>query len=82
MRLRYSTAALILSVLLVVPGAVAAEDENKAGAATEKRAEPRPAPKDDAANVGGDLASCKRDADGMRGPERSRFMTACLRERK
>jgi len=29
-----------------------------------------------------DLVSCKRDADGMRGPERSRFMTACLRERK
>ena len=32
--------------------------------------------------AGADLESCKRDADGMRGPERSRFMTQCLRERK
>jgi hypothetical protein len=30
---------------------------------------------------GDDLTTCKRDADGMRGPERSRFMTECLRER-
>ena len=29
-----------------------------------------------------DLTSCRRDADGMRGPERSRFMTRCLKERK
>ena len=29
-----------------------------------------------------DLESCKRDAEGMKGPDRSRFMTACLRERK
>jgi hypothetical protein len=32
--------------------------------------------------IGDDLESCKRDADGMRGPERSRFMTQCLKERK
>ena len=32
--------------------------------------------------TGDDLASCKRDADGKRGPERSRFMTQCLKERK
>jgi hypothetical protein len=32
--------------------------------------------------TGDDLASCKRDADGMRGPERSRFMTQCLKERR
>jgi hypothetical protein len=32
--------------------------------------------------VGDDLDSCRRDADGMRGPERSRFMTQCLKERK
>jgi hypothetical protein len=36
----------------------------------------------DTARVGDDLDSCKRDADGMRGPERSRFMTQCLKERK
>ena len=34
------------------------------------------------ARVGDDLETCRRDADGMRGPERSRFMTQCLKERK
>ena len=29
-----------------------------------------------------EFVSCKRDADGMTGPERSRFMTTCLKERK
>ena len=28
-----------------------------------------------------DLDSCKRDAEGMKGPERARFLTECLRER-
>jgi hypothetical protein len=28
-----------------------------------------------------DLDTCKRDAEGMKGPERSRFMTACLKDR-
>ena len=32
--------------------------------------------------AGDDLETCRRDADGMRGPERSRFMTQCLKERK
>jgi hypothetical protein len=34
------------------------------------------------ARGGDDLTTCKRDADGMRGPERSRFMTDCLKERR
>jgi hypothetical protein len=28
-----------------------------------------------------DLVSCKRDAGGMHGPERARFMTECIRKR-
>jgi hypothetical protein len=43
----------------------------------DDRKEARPA-----ARVGDDLTTCKRDADGMRGPERSRFMTDCLKERR
>jgi hypothetical protein len=38
--------------------------------------------RNDTGRTGDDLESCKRDADGMRGPERSRFMTQCLKERK
>ena len=29
-----------------------------------------------------DLDSCRRDARGLEGPERSRFMTECLRTRE
>ena len=48
-------------------------DDGERTAKPEKRTEER---------TGDDLASCKRDADGKRGPERSRYMTQCLRERK
>jgi hypothetical protein len=33
-------------------------------------------------NKGRDLDSCRRDARGLDGPERARFMTECLRTRE
>ena len=60
-----------------------ADSERGRPASSERGGErPRDRDRSDTARVGDDLESCKRDADGMRGPERSRFMTQCLKERK
>ena len=63
-----------------VPAERGGGDRNKEATA-ERGGEPK---KDSAPAVRGsdDLSTCKRDADGMHGPERSRFMTQCLRERR
>ena len=83
--MRISLVALLLAALAAPPAYAAdtvrdargasgrSSDDGERIAKPEKRNEER---------TGDDLASCKRDADGMRGPERSRFMTQCLRERK
>ena len=83
--MRSPIALLAALAALALPPAHAAHAERDKGkdasapaadsgnAKKEARAAPR---------TGDDLASCKRDADGMRGPDRSRFMTQCLRERK
>ncbi len=57
-------------------------DPQKSEASYEKESESRKdAPKRKAQNTRDDLDTCKRDAEGMKGPERSRFMTACLKDR-
>jgi hypothetical protein len=73
------------AVVLLTPIAAHAADrdvDSKGGRGANKDADPaaRDAPR--SARAGDDLESCRRDADGMRGPERSRFMTQCLKERK
>ena len=82
----FSRIALTAAALaaLALPAAAAA-DGDRGGKSANAAAESETRPKQDrrAEERGGsDLASCKRDADGMRGPERSRFMTQCLKERK
>ena len=69
---------------LALPPAHAGDRGGKSATAPAPSAPERTSKNDNRAEdrAGGDLASCKRDADGMRGPERSRFMTQCLRERK
>lgn len=82
MRLALVAAAL---AALALPPAHAAESDRRekaadapaAGRIEQDAKKARPAER-----LGDDLGSCKRDADGMRGPERSRFMTQCLRERR
>jgi hypothetical protein len=59
--------------------ATATQDQQQKGKESDQKSSADTKAADKAPN---DLVSCKRDADGMRGPERSRFMTACLRERK
>jgi hypothetical protein len=73
------------AAVLLTPIAAHAADhdgEGKGPRGANKDADPgaRDAPK--GARTGDDLESCRRDADGMRGPERSRFMTQCLKDRK
>ncbi|HEX2829823.1 MAG TPA: hypothetical protein VHP37_25980 [Burkholderiales bacterium] len=97
MRTRSATIALLLAALAAPPALAADRARDGSDAASsddiehtakqekrvdepEKRSEEQE--KRAVERIGDDLASCKRDADGMRGPERSRFMTKCLRERK
>ena len=61
-----------------MPGAAS---NNDAKAAQEKNAGER-ASDAKSAKQPDQLDTCKREADGKKGPERSRFMTACLKERK
>ena len=58
------------------------ESRKQAEAPKERSSQQKGASVDPADKAPNDLESCKRDADGMRGPERSRFMTSCIRERK
>ena len=90
MRSSYALIAVLLGALAVTSAGAAEErdgdkggDAEKSVAAAEPHSEDRGAKKDTRTGASGsDLVTCKRDADGMRGPERSRFMTQCLRERK
>jgi hypothetical protein len=80
-----SVAVALLAGLLAVPAAVLASN-NAGKAAADSRDAGRKSSADPAQpkdqRPGSDLESCKRDADGMKGPERSRFMTECLKQRK
>lgn len=88
---KLTAAALLAAALAVSPAALASNRDSKAGApdrsadknaektAERKSADDRGSAKDQPED---NLESCKRDADGMKGPERSRFMTECLKERR
>ena len=84
---RIVAAGLLAWAIALAPGyVVAAESDNEppkqAEAPKERGAQQQAASNDPADKGPNDLESCKRDADGMRGPERSRFMTSCLKARK
>lgn len=65
---------------LGLPAHAATYDRDKSEAAYEKESR-KEGPKRKAQGTREDLDTCKRDAEGMKGPERSRFMTACLKDR-
>ena len=77
-------AAALLAWAFAAPPAAASNNDSKEAQTQQKDKGARPSPSSDKASDKGpnDLESCKRDADGMKGPERSRFMTACLKDRK
>jgi hypothetical protein len=58
------------------------DGEGKGGRSANREADPAAREPRKSGRTGDDLESCRRDADGMRGPERSRFMTQCLKDRK
>ena len=77
-------AVLVAAATLPLPLARAADVEaaDKGAAATGSEPDVRQDRRAPPERKSDDLTTCKRDADGMRGPERSRFMTRCLKERK
>ena len=84
---RYASIALALAALALPPAHAADGDgdgERAAKPEARQSGEDRNGEKEQhtESRAGDDLTTCKRDADGMRGPERSRFMTQCLKERK
>ena len=86
MHVRRMLVALALAAVALPPALAANADGDAGKPADARSAEDADrgdkADKRDTARNGDDLDSCKRDADGMRGPQRSRFMTRCLKERK
>ena len=75
-----AAAALGWAIALApMPGAAGNKDDKTA---QEKSVGQRSASDSKTARPGDELDTCKRDAEGMKGPARSRFMTACLKERK
>jgi hypothetical protein len=79
-------AAAVLAWALAIPPASASNNDNKDTQTETQQKDKggqRPSSNDKSADKSpNEFASCKRDADGMKGPERSRFMTTCLKERK
>jgi hypothetical protein len=80
---RIVAAGVVAWAIALAPMLAQAADKESKQAETQKD---REAPKASSTNPEdkgpNDLESCKRDADGMKGPERSRFMTSCIKARK
>jgi hypothetical protein len=73
------------AVFALTPACALAADhdaEDKSGRSGNREGEAATREPRKSGRTGDDLESCRRDADGMRGPERSRFMTQCLKDRK
>lgn len=56
--------------------------ESDARSSDADRAADQQSAKKKSADKGRDLDSCRRDARGLDGPERARFMTECLKTRE
>ena len=83
--MRLTLIAAMAAALALPPAFAADADGSNAKAETARaaqEAERNKADKASAERPADDLVTCKRDADGMRGPKRSRFMTECLKERR
>jgi hypothetical protein len=74
--------SLLTCAFALAPCYVNAADTDKPAESPQKGQDQKAASSEKVPKPPDDLSSCRRDADGMRGPERSRFMTSCLRERK
>ena len=75
----FATAAL--GIALCVGSAHAVEAEDTKSERADEQPRKNGAAKKRTGKTRDDLDSCKRDAEGMKGPERARFLTECLRER-
>jgi hypothetical protein len=79
-------AVLLACVLAASNTALASNNDSKDGTAAkgaEQKSEgSRGGRSGDQPRREDNLDTCKRDADGMKGPERSRFMTECLKQRR
>lgn len=86
MRLRLTFAALLLGAGMCLTPAYASvsdavRDAAKDAAARTREVDKPPAPGKPPQGGPDDLVTCKRDAADMHGPERSRYMTECIRKR-
>ena len=77
---------LTIAAILIAPTAGAAEPASGNPKAEQRPAEKGPEKherreKAEIQKSTSDLDACKRDAHGLEGPERSRFMTGCLKQR-
>ena len=81
MYLRAVMAAVLLGTALCASAAERPDEAPPRESADKEPAEQPAAKKRDDAK-GRDLTSCRRDAKGLHGPERARFMTECLRNRE
>ena len=81
MYMRAVIAAVVLGTAMCTSAAERPDEAPPRESADREPAEqPATKKRDDA--KGRDLTSCRRDAKGLHGPERARFMTECLRERE
>ena len=71
----------LCTVLVAAEPALAAENKGDDSKPSEKReADREPSkPKVDKSSPMADLTHCKREARGMDGPDRAKFMTDCLK---
>jgi hypothetical protein len=79
-----SAATIAASLSLLFSSAYSAEEHDSAKPEqTENRAADKAAPKEPRKpQAATDTVSCRRDAQGLHGPERATFMTECLRTRR
>jgi hypothetical protein len=81
MYMRALIAAVVLGTAMCT-SAADRPDEAPPRESADKESAEQPATKKRGDAKGRDLSSCRRDAKGLHGPERARFMTECLRNRE
>lgn len=79
--MRPLTIALLAALLAASPLHAASKDADSQSSRSEQQSKKPPPRADKPAATKDDLKECKEQAHGLQGPERSRFMTKCLKER-
>ena len=79
--MRPLTIALLAALLAASPLHAASKDADTQSSRSEQQSKRPPARANKPAETKDNTQECKEQAHGLRGPERSRFMTKCLRER-